>query len=389
MLKLINKNLDYLKNYPIFNNNNELIKKITEKLNKDKIVVITGMRWLHKTSIVKEFLEKTKSKNYLYINDELDLENIIKNDTDFFQLLKVYEEKFNFCNIIILQNINKIQNIKQIISDLYKLRKYKIIILWNNIHIDSSKELEICNNILVQNLNLSMDEWQNYLNYWNLPEIKLLNNDYFKKLFLDNVKNKIILQDIIANYSIKTVNLLYQSISKLAFLNESLSVREFYRKIINEWIGIALGTLIDYIDFSVNSRLLKRCITYDLKLLKPINSRVRYYFTDLGIRNSFAWEKIDDNILIENMIYNDLITKYNEVYNWLNGRFDFSFYIKDINKFIHISRESELKEIKKEVNKLNKIEQEWEKVLILSHLSMTNYKLYINWVSVVGLNMYS
>ena len=44
MIKLINKNLDYLKNYPIFNNNNKLIKKITEKLNKDKIVVITGMR---------------------------------------------------------------------------------------------------------------------------------------------------------------------------------------------------------------------------------------------------------------------------------------------------------------------------------------------------------
>lgn len=389
MLKLINKNLDYLKNYPIFNNNNELIKKITEKLNKDKIVVITGMRWLHKTSIVKEFLEKTKSENYLYINDELDLENIIKNDKDFFQILKIYEEKFNFCNIIILQNINKVHNIKQIISDLYKLKKYKIIILWNNIHIDSSKELEICINILVQNHNFSLDEWQNYLNYWNLAEIKLLNNDYFRRLFLDNVKNKIILQDIIANYSIKTVNLLYQSISKLAFLNKSMSVREFHRKILDEWIEIALWTLIDYIDFSVNSRLLKRCITYDLKLLKPINSRVRYYFTDLGIRNSFAWEKIDDDILIENMIYNDLITEYNEVYNWLNGRFDFSFYIKDTNKFIHISRESELKEIKKEVNKLNKIEQKWDKVLILSHLSMTNYKLSINWVSVVGLNMYS
>jgi hypothetical protein len=44
MLNLINKNLEYIKNYPIFNNNNEFIKKITLKLNKDKIVVITGMR---------------------------------------------------------------------------------------------------------------------------------------------------------------------------------------------------------------------------------------------------------------------------------------------------------------------------------------------------------
>jgi hypothetical protein len=44
MLKLINKNREYLKNYPVFNNNNDFIKKMTLKLNKDKIVVITGMR---------------------------------------------------------------------------------------------------------------------------------------------------------------------------------------------------------------------------------------------------------------------------------------------------------------------------------------------------------
>jgi hypothetical protein len=44
MLKLINKNLDYLKTYPIFKNNNDFIKKMIDKLNKDKIIVITGMR---------------------------------------------------------------------------------------------------------------------------------------------------------------------------------------------------------------------------------------------------------------------------------------------------------------------------------------------------------
>lgn len=388
MLELINKNLDYLKNYPIFKNNNDFVKKMAGKLNKDRIVVITGMRWLHKTSILKEFLEKTKSTNYLYINDELDLQNTIKDDKDFFNLLKVYENKFWFCNIIVLQNINKIKNIKQLILDLYKTKKYKIIILWNNIHIDTSKELEIYNNILIQNNNLSITDWQNYLTYWNLSEIKFLNNYYFKKLFLENIKNKIVLQDIITNYSIKTIILLYQSISKIAFLNNNLSIREFHRQIKDEWIDIALATFMDYIDFSVNSRLLKRCVVYDLKLDKSINTNVKYYFTDLGIRNTFAWEKIDHNILVENMIYNNLITKYTEIYNWLNGRFEFSFYIKDNNTCIHITPETNIHEIKKEVNKLNKIDQKWEKVLILSHLDMINYKETIDWVKIVGLNNY-
>jgi predicted AAA+ superfamily ATPase len=145
---------------------------------------------------------------------------------------------------------------------------------------------------------------------------------------------------------------------------------------------------MDYIDFLVNSRLLKRCVIYDLKLDKSINTNVKYYFTDLGIRNTFAWENIDNNILVENMVYNNLITKYTEVYNWLNGRFNFSFYVKDKNIFIHITLETNSYEIKKEVNKLNKIEQKWEKVLILSHLDMINYKENIDWVKVVGLNNY-
>ncbi|MFA5916990.1 MAG: AAA family ATPase [Candidatus Gracilibacteria bacterium] len=388
MLNFINKNLTYLQNYPIFKNNNDFIKEMTLKLNKDKIIVITGMRGLHKTSIVKEFLEKTKSTNYLYINDELDLQNTIKDDKDFFELLKIYEQKFIFCSIIILQNINKVKNIKQLILDLYKSKKYKIIILGNNIHIDTTKELEIHNDILIQNNNLSIIDWQNYLTYGNLPEVKFLNNDYFKKLFLDNIKNKIVLQDIITNYSIKTVISLYQSISKIAFLNTNLSIREFHRNIKDEGIDIALATFMDYIDFLVNSRLLKRCVIYDLKLDKSINTNVKYYFTDLGIRNTFAGEKIDNNILVENMVYNNLITKYTEVYNGLNGRFEFSFYIRDDNSCIHITLETNIHDIKKEVNKLNKIELKGEKVLILSHLDMINYKETIDGVKVVGLNNY-
>ncbi|NDK08507.1 AAA family ATPase [Candidatus Gracilibacteria bacterium] len=386
MYNLINKNLRYLKEYPIFNNNNDFIQKIIKKLNKDKIVVITGMRGLHKTSILKEFIEKTSSTNYLYINDELDAENTIKNDSDFFELLKLYEKKYDFCNIIVLQNVTKIQNIKNVISELYKLKKYKIIIIGNNIHIDSSKELEICNTVIGQYINYSVNDWKNILNYGTLQEIKLLNNDYFKKLFLDNIKNKIVLQDIITNYSIKTVILLYHSITKLAFLNTSMSIREFHKLILTQNISIALQTLIDYIDFSVNSRLIKRCLTYDLKNNKPIITRIRYYFADIGIRNTFAGEKVSDTILVENMIYNDLISKYKEVYNGVSGKSDFCFYIKDNNSIIHISNETDINEIKKDINKLNKIESNGEKTLILSHLDMIDFNIDIDGVKVIGLN---
>ncbi len=383
MLDLINKNIDFLMNYPIFQNNNELIKNIVDKLNKDRIVVVTWVRWLNKTSIIKEFLEKTGNKNFFYFNDELDSENLIKNDQDFFKLFDLYENKLNKCNILVLQNINKIENIKNILSKLYKNKDYKILIFWNNIHIDKSREIEIPNNIFQPNEILTKELVENYLNFWSIPDVKLLNNNYFKKSTLEHIKNKVVLKDIINNYSIKSDILFNQVISKIALLGNSLSIRELHRNIKESWINISLITLMDYIDFAVNAKIIKRCFTYDLKLDKPINTKVKYYFSDIGIRNTFAGKKIDDNILVENLIYNDLITEYNEIYNGMNWRFDFGFYINDNSRFIHISSETEKNEIKKEINKLDKIEQKWDKVLVLSNLDMINYEKVVSWVRVV------
>ncbi|MDD3302161.1 MAG: AAA family ATPase [Candidatus Gracilibacteria bacterium] len=384
MIELINKNLEYLKNYPIFQNNNKLIKDIVENLNKDKISIITGMRGLHKTSIIKEFIEKTGSQNYLYFNDELDSENKIKDDKDFFKLLDTYIDKYTFCNIIILQNINKIHNIKKLILDLYKKKVYKIIIVGNNIHIESLKELEIYNTIIKQNTNNLSD----LLNFGTLIDINLINNNYYKNLFLDSIKNKVVLYDIITNYSIKSINLYNYTLTKISLINNNSSIRELHRLLKDDNVDISLITLMDYIDYSVNSKIIKRCFSYDLKLDKSINTKVKYYFTDIGIRNSFAGKKLDDNILIENIIYNYLISNYKEIYNGINGRFEFSFYIKDNSTCIHLSSETDKNEIQKEVNKLNKTDIPGDKYLILYNQSITNYQLIIDGVNVYSFDKY-
>lgn len=388
MINLIEKNLEFIKNYPIFQDNNEFIKKIVWKLNNDRIVVITWMRWLHKTSIIKEFLDKTWNENFIYFNDDLDTENLVKDDKEFFNYVKTFENKYNNCNIVILQNINKLQNIKNIILELYKRGNYKILIIWNNIHIDKTRELEVSNNLFQNDIEYSYDLLSNYLEYWILPDIKLLNNNFFKKSLLEHIKNKIVLKDIINNYSIKSDFLFNQVITKIALLEKSLSIRELHRNIKDQWTDISLITLMDYLDFAVNAKIIKRSFTYDLKLDKVISTKVRYYFTDIGIRNTFAWKKLDNKILIENLIYNDLITKYSDIYNWSNWRFDFSFYIKDNSNFIHISNKSITNEIKKETNKLDKIEQKWKKVMILSSLDIINFEKEINWVKVIWIWRY-
>jgi predicted AAA+ superfamily ATPase len=46
-------------------------------------------------------------------------------------------------------------------------------------------------------------------------------------------------------------------------------------------IKISLVTLIEYIDFLLNSKLIKRVYNYDFKKQKTIKTKAKYYFSDL------------------------------------------------------------------------------------------------------------
>jgi predicted AAA+ superfamily ATPase len=69
----------------------------------------------------------------------------------------------------------------------------------------------------------------------------------------------------------------------LSFLSKNnifLSLRELQKKLdVNK--SISLKTTMDYIDFSIQSKIIRKMYKYDLKLNKYISSRVKYYFTDL------------------------------------------------------------------------------------------------------------
>ncbi len=386
MKELIEKNLNYLNNYPIFSNNNDIIKKIVDMLNKDRIIIISGMRWLNKTGIIKEFLEKTQTKNYIYVNDEIDNNNKMKNYWDFFKFLISYKIKNRFCNIIILQNPNKLEDIKNIILELYKSKEYKIIVIWNNIQIDWIEEFEICNSIVLQNCSFSKNNWKTLLIYWNLNAVKILNNDYFKKEYLEWIKNEILLFDVLKPYKIKSIELYNYTITYLALLQNSVSYRELHRILSSEKIETNLKTLSDYIDYAINAKLVKKCLTYDVKNKREMISKLKFYFTDIWLRNIFAWKVLDDFVLIENIIYNNLFSKYKNIYNWINWTYNFSFFIKDNKTYIQIIKDFKESIIKNETSRLNKLNKKWNNIIIIWNLDYIDYNKEEKWVKIIWLN---
>jgi predicted AAA+ superfamily ATPase len=69
------------------------------------------------------------------------------------------------------------------------------------------------------------------------------------------------------------------TISYIANNNIFLSLRELQKNLDNT-NNISLKTTIDYIDFSIQAKILKRVYKYDLKTNKQITSKAKYYFTD-------------------------------------------------------------------------------------------------------------
>ena len=113
--------------------------------------------------------------------------------------------------------------------------------------------------------------------------------------------------------------------------------------------------------------------------LKIISTKSKYYFTDTGMRNSLWLFQLQENILKENLLAQQLSTYWYEIYTGINWTFEFNFYIKNVNQetCIQFSKLNDKQEIKKEINKLNKIPTTWKKYLILENITQLNMRKFI------------
>lgn len=381
MIDLIISHQKYLENLPLIFNYNSLKIEITSKLNKDKLVVISWLRWSPKTNIVSNIIKKSNYKNnYFYFNKDLDYNNEIKSENDLNLLFSSYTKRYKNPNIIILENTHNIKWFKDFLSKKYSEKKYKLIIIWNDIKIWWKPKIYINTLAIKQIKELIIHKFNltDLLNYGSLEEVFLLNNAYLKNRYLELQKSDIIYNDIIKTYSLKNYDLYEYTLSFLSLLKDYTSLREL-NKSLNKHIKLSLVTMIEYVEYSIEANIISKMQVYDIKLQKEITSKAKYYFSDLWIRNSLNWFNTSLHTLKENLIYNELVKIWYKVNGWLNGKFEFSFIgkkssiplsqpfpqrekgvaaeekIKIDTLFIHISKQTKSEEIKKEVRKLLKI----------------------------------
>ncbi len=377
---LITKNRDYIRAIKVYRSYGDKIQNLANWLNNSSIVTLTWLRHTGRTGLVRSMLEKTwKIDECFYYNDELDVLGWIKNKDDFIILFDLYVRIYWVPKIIVLQNMNNIEWIKDLIMQLYKTKKYKILLVWNNIQIQWVVNIELFP------LNITENKEKNIR--WWLPTVRIAPENEYKDILLTSLRNDILLTDIIESYNIKNVSLYNNVIWFLSENHDYKSVREIHRNLWENQIEISHLTLIDYLSAAINTRLLSKCYRYDMKAGKVISSKIQYYFWDVWIRKSYtASSNYNFN---QNLLYLDLLSKWYIIHWWINWKFIFDFYVQKWESKIclHFESSSDKSEIRKTARKLAKIDSPALKYVIVENKEKIQWmrKFEEQWVQIIEL----
>lgn len=150
---------------------------------------------------------------------------------------------------------------------------------------------------------------QEYLTFGGLPYICTEPDEGKKTGYLQGLFEKTYLTDIRERYHIRGEDVMAELIDVVASciggLTNPSKIENTFRSV--KGIPLSKNTIKQYLDILEESFLVNRCIRYDIKGRKYIDTPQKYYFEDLGLRNArIGFRQVEQTHLMENMIYNEL-----------------------------------------------------------------------------------
>ena len=153
------------------------------------------------------------------------------------------------------------------------------------------------------------DGWNEYMLYGGLPLVLNFTTPDQKTAFLKSLFEETYISDIIGRHNIRNraeleelLNILSSAIGSLTNPEKLAST---FRSVKNK--KISSSTIRKYIDYLCDSFLIDRAVRYDVKGKKYIDTPVKYYFTDMGLRNArLNFRQLEETHSMENIIFNEL-----------------------------------------------------------------------------------
>jgi hypothetical protein len=367
------------------------LSKIRGFYDSNLIKILVGIRRCGKSVILNQIINEIKDKKHvddkhiIFINFEfIEYEDLM----DYKKLNNYIKERIkdNKMYYLFLDEIQNVDNFEKVINSLRaSIKNISIFITGSNSKMLSDELSSILSGRYVLfNINplsykeyitltkkdgYDMNTFWDYAKWGGLPNRCEFDNEIDIKNYLHSVYDSIILRDVVKRLNLKDT-ILFDMI--LQYLIETTG-REFSADNVISYLArenknISNETLYNYIDALCKALIIKKVYRYDISgkgILKTLN---KYYATDLGIAQiKYNNPEFKNYIVLENIVFNELITRNYEVYigKTKTGEVDFIAKKDGVIKYIQVTYELNNEDtIKREFSAFKSIEDNYPRYVI-------------------------
>ncbi len=307
---------------------NYYLNKLISKQNNKLIKIVTGIRRCGKSYLLDPIF-----RNYL-LDNGVDENHIIKLEFDSIEneeytnpkklyeyiMQKVFDKDTYY---IILDEIQKVSDFESVLNSF--LRKPNL-----DVYVTGSNSKFLSSDIItefrgrgdeIRVYPLSFSEFMSiysgneisglneYINYGGLPLITTFKSAEEKIDYLNFQKDNVYINDVIERNDIRNDEELKTLIE---IISSSIGSLTNPTKLYNTFISkgnknITNKTIASYLKYLEESFLIEKSKRFDVKGKKYIETPSKYYFVDIGIRNSLInFRQIEKTHIMENIIYTEL-----------------------------------------------------------------------------------
>lgn len=155
--------------------------------------------------------------------------------------------------------------------------------------------------------------WYEYLTYGGMPLVLSKKNHeekskYLKDLFAKTYITNVLERNKIGNDKEVLEDLLNILSSGVGSLTNPTKLANTFKSV--KQASISSTTIGKYLDMLIDAFIITKALRYDVKGKKYLNTPLKYYFTDVGLRNArLNFRQQEENHIMENIIFNELMIR--------------------------------------------------------------------------------
>lgn len=159
--------------------------------------------------------------------------------------------------------------------------------------------------------------WREYYTYGGMPLVLSKKTHEEKSKYLKDLFSKTYISDVLEHNKILNGQMVLEDLlniisSAVGSLTNPTKLSNTFRSI--KQVSVSSFTIGKYLDYFIDAFIMYKAFRYDIKRKKYIDTPLKYYFTDVGLRNArLNFRQQEENHIMENIIFNELMAREYDV----------------------------------------------------------------------------